>query len=119
MVRRPGMLVALQPDQVHGDLPSLRRLHTVWCQEPSGGKDGRLPATLRGEGATHRLCDNCINIGLGLQHVGSYSKLPRSTASRYTSNLVERLYEKSSNASQPPRHEANHGSIYERFAART
>src|SRR5215217_5989098 len=30
-----------------------------------------------------------------------------------------RLYEKASNAGQPPRHEANHGSIYQRFAART
>src|SRR5918993_365705 len=30
-----------------------------------------------------------------------------------------RLYEKSSNTGEPPRHEANHGSIYQRFAART
>src|SRR5215212_750095 len=30
-----------------------------------------------------------------------------------------RLYEKSSNADQPPHHEANHGSTYQRFAART
>jgi len=26
---------------------------------------------------------------------------------------LERLYEKPSNTSEPPRHEANHGSIYE------
>jgi hypothetical protein len=30
-----------------------------------------------------------------------------------------RLYEKASNSGQPPHHEATHGSIYERFAART
>jgi hypothetical protein len=30
-----------------------------------------------------------------------------------------RLYEKSSNTGEPPRHEANHGSVYQRFAART
>ena len=64
MVWRAGMLVALEPDQVHGDLHSLRRLHTVWGQEPSGRKDGQLPATLRAEGGTHRPCDNCSNIGL-------------------------------------------------------
>jgi hypothetical protein len=32
---------------------------------------------------------------------------------------LEKLYEKVSTAGQPPRHEANHGSIYERFSART
>ena len=32
---------------------------------------------------------------------------------------VLRLYEKSSEADQPPQHEATHGSIYERLAART
>jgi hypothetical protein len=32
---------------------------------------------------------------------------------------VERLFEEASSASQSPHHEANHGSIYERFAART
>src|SRR5919107_1653182 len=32
---------------------------------------------------------------------------------------VPRLYEKSSNTSEPPRHEANHGSVHERLAART
>src|SRR5215204_2059531 len=35
---------------------SLRRLHTAWCQEPSGRKDGRLPTTLRlrAEGGTKK-----------------------------------------------------------------
>jgi hypothetical protein len=33
--------------------------------------------------------------------------------------LFPRLYEKSSQGGQPPRHQANHGSIYQRFAART
>ena len=32
---------------------------------------------------------------------------------------LPRLYEKSSNTGEPPRHEANHGSIYQRLAART
>src|SRR5215210_2040326 len=38
---------------------------------------------------------------------------------RYSPNLVERLYEKSSNTGEPPRHEANHGSVHERLATRT
>ena len=33
--------------------------------------------------------------------------------------LAERLYEKSSNSNEPPRHEANHRSVHERFSART
>jgi len=37
----------------------------------------------------------------------------------YSSQCVERLYETPSNAGEPPRHEADHGSIYQRFAART
>src|SRR5215213_2497619 len=37
----------------------------------------------------------------------------------YSPECVERLYEKPSNTGEPPRHEANHGSIHERFAART
>src|SRR5687768_10581692 len=32
---------------------------------------------------------------------------------------LPRLYEKSSNTGEPPRHEANHGSVHERLAART
>src|ERR671912_2100517 len=32
---------------------------------------------------------------------------------------LPRLYEKSSNTGEPPRHEANHGSVHQRFAART
>ena len=32
---------------------------------------------------------------------------------------LPRLYEKPSNTGKPPRHEANHGSIYQRLAART
>ena len=32
---------------------------------------------------------------------------------------LPRLYEKSSNAGDSPRHEADHGSIYERFSTRT
>jgi hypothetical protein len=30
-----------------------------------------------------------------------------------------RLYETVSNSDEPPRHEANHGSVHERLAART
>src|SRR5215217_3802246 len=32
---------------------------------------------------------------------------------------LPRLYEKSSNTGEPPRHEADHGSVHERLAART
>src|SRR5215204_1640316 len=32
---------------------------------------------------------------------------------------LERLYEKVSSAGEPPRHEANHGSVHQRLAART
>jgi hypothetical protein len=32
---------------------------------------------------------------------------------------LPRLYEKSSSASEPPRHEADHGSVHERLATRT
>jgi hypothetical protein len=32
---------------------------------------------------------------------------------------VERLYEKPSNTGEPPRHEADHGSVHERLPART
>src|SRR3954451_892912 len=34
-------------------------------------------------------------------------------------NFSERLYVKSSNASEPPHHEAAHGSVHQRFPART
>jgi hypothetical protein len=36
----------------------------------------------------------------------------------YSPSCLERLYEKFSNTGEPPRHEANHGSVHERFAAR-
>src|SRR5215212_5486212 len=35
------------------------------------------------------------------------------------SKRLERLYEKSSNSGEPPRHEANHASVHQRFPART
>jgi hypothetical protein len=34
-------------------------------------------------------------------------------------NFAERLYEKPSNTGEPPRHEANHDSFYQRLPART
>ena len=37
----------------------------------------------------------------------------------YAADCVESLYEKPSNTGEPPRHEADHGSIYERLPART
>jgi hypothetical protein len=40
-----------------------------------------------------------------------YSELPRIT--------LPRLYEKSSNTGETPRHEANHGSVHQRLATRT
>ena len=40
-------------------------------------------------------------------------------ATQLPRTLLSRLYEKSSNTGEPPRHEANHRSIYERLATRT
>ena len=37
----------------------------------------------------------------------------------YSPTFLERLYEKVSSADKAPRHEANHGSVHERFATRT
>src|ERR687897_752635 len=37
----------------------------------------------------------------------------------FSHQCLERLYEKPSNTGEPPHHEANHGSIYQRFPART
>src|SRR5215203_1119340 len=45
------------------------------------------------------------------------SSTPLQTA--YSPECLERLYEKSSNSDEPPRHEANHRSVHERFSART
>src|SRR5215210_9301520 len=39
--------------------------------------------------------------------------------SMYSPKCVERLYGKSSNSGESPRHEADHGSVHHRFAART
>src|SRR5215211_3550233 len=45
---------------------------------------------------------------------------PTIGASPATFHTVsERLYEKVSNTDEPPRHEANHRSVHERFSART
>src|SRR5918993_1903830 len=70
-------------------------------------RDGRFSATLRAEGGTHRPCVECIDRTGTVQKEG------------YVPKYVERLYEKSSNTSEPPRHEANHGSVHQRLAART
>src|SRR5215217_8435626 len=37
----------------------------------------------------------------------------------YSPNVGERLYEKWSNTGEPPRHEADHGSVHQRLPART
>ena len=42
-----------------------------------------------------------------------------SCATKWLKSSVERLYEKVSSAGKAPRHEANHRSVHERFAART
>ena len=42
----------------------------------------------------------------------------RSNFGHYSPKCVEKPYEKVSSAGKAPHHEANHGSIYERFAAR-
>src|ERR671910_2197593 len=42
-----------------------------------------------------------------------------ATRREWLKSSLERLYEKSSNTSEPPRHEANHGSVHQRLAART
>src|SRR5215208_6117768 len=43
----------------------------------------------------------------------------KSKNSAYSPKCLERLYEKASNTDEPPRHEANHRSVHERFSART
>jgi hypothetical protein len=48
------------------------------------GQCGRLPATLRAEGGTHRPCTNCSNIGILLQHADRASGVPRSIGSPYS-----------------------------------
>src|SRR5215207_5728286 len=50
---------------------------------------------------------------------GSCTRGARFPNPSYSPECVERLYEKPSNTGEPPRHEANHGSIHERFSART
>src|SRR5215213_9244367 len=42
-----------------------------------------------------------------------------STPIRSFHTVSPRLYEKVSNTDEPPRHEANHRSVHERFSART
>src|ERR671911_1536287 len=77
VVRRLGVLVALQPDQVHSEPPfpsAVRRKKTPHRallhqrgQEPSDRKDGQFSATLRAEGGTHRPCGYCIKHPLPAQ----------------------------------------------------
>src|SRR5215212_6775913 len=43
----------------------------------------------------------------------------KQTSFGYSPKCLEKLYEKPSQAGQPPQHEATHGSIYQRFPART
>jgi hypothetical protein len=50
---------------------------------------------------------------------GSDRSAASPTAILKDTHSVERLYEKASNTGKTPRHEANHGSVHERFAART
>src|SRR5215203_720064 len=54
---------------------------------------------------------------------GSRSRLdidsPNFRRLAYSPTCLERLYEKVSNTDEPPRHEANHRSVHERFSART
>ena len=47
------------------------------------------------------------------------NRLRRCRQGFYSPECVERLYEKSSNTGEPPRHEADHGSVHQRLAART
>lgn len=81
------MLLALEPDQLQGDLPS-GITHSV----VSGaiGSQGRPVARYsKGERRNQRPCANCSNTGMSLQHGGSYPMLPRSTASCYSPDIVE------------------------------
>src|SRR5215203_424795 len=57
--------------------------------------------------------------GLHVEGRFLWLRRPCHLAALYSPNVVERLYEKASRAGQSPQHEANHASIYERFAART
>src|SRR5215203_5618119 len=44
---------------------------------------------------------------------------PLGITQLYARSYLERLYGKSSNSGESPRHEADHGSVHHRFAART
>src|SRR5215207_8288084 len=63
-------------------------------QEPSDRKDGRLPATLRAGGGTHRPCINCSNTSVPLQHGTSDLVLLRCIVSCYSSDVLEKMSEK-------------------------
>src|SRR5215210_621154 len=56
---------------------------------------------------------------LPIRHILRITDLEVSRPDLYSAECVERLYEKSSNTGEPPRHEANHGSLHQRFPART
>src|SRR5215204_924575 len=51
--------------------------------------------------------------------VGELWRSQQSVNRSYSPECVERLYEKSSKSDEPPQHEATHGSVHERLAART
>src|SRR5215211_5292944 len=79
-----------------------------------------LPALGRPEanlGNPVQRCAQDVTHAVSMQPAGSSSLGLFSCP--YSPECVERLYEKSSQADQPPQHEATHGSIYERFPART
>src|SRR5215212_3326356 len=48
-----------------------------------------------------------------------HDEAQRISTKGYSPECLERLYEKSSNSDEPPRHEANHRSVHQRFSART
>ena len=61
-----------------------------------------------------------VNPGVAPMKVNSSTRVDNLNADQLDGqDSSQRLYEKPSNTGEPPRHEANHGSIYERFAART
>ena len=95
VVRRVGVLVARQPNQIHGYLsfPSAARrketpltalLHTAWSGAIRPLWDGRFTAHSGAEGGIHRPCANCSNTDVALQHGDCCSWCLRRIASCYS-----------------------------------
>src|SRR5829696_865425 len=87
-----------------------------------GSRSGSYPWSRRRAGsglALLRSVHATRNYRILLLCEGIYVPQGTKLAEELPRTLTKKPYEKVSSAGQPPHHEATHGSIYERFAART